>query len=193
MIRGIHSEEIAGEVTQQLIKRTFVPVSLRVDAANQYKTFKVKIPYGSRKVCGVIVTYNAPTQKMNHNRIYLGSAPDVPITQQLIMGLNQEFYQDVDKQCFDISIRYGEKLYFALPKRLGSYFYLTINGYFNEFSNPIVMEIRDQWTDFKEDYWVWESIADEWEDVQVCLIKDSGDGGDSDDDDDDEDEDEDDD
>ena len=193
ILRGIHSEGVAGEAVHQVVKRTFVPVTIQIDTANQYKTFKVKIPHGSKKVCGVIITHDAPTQKMDHNRVYLGSAPDVSVTQQLIMGLNQEFYQDVNKQCFDVSVRYGEKLYFALPKRLGSNFYLTIDGITNEFPNPIVVNMRDQWTDFKEDYWVWESFSDEWEDVEVCLLRDQGDGGASEEDDEDEDDEEDDD
>ncbi|MEM9388847.1 MAG: hypothetical protein AAGA02_00150 [Bacteroidota bacterium] len=189
MIRGIHHKSLEGEGKTQLrlLKRTFIPVSLKINKAGQYQTFKVKIPHGSRKVCGVIVTHNAPDQVMHHNRIYLGSAPNVSITRELIMGLNQEFYRDVNRQCFDVSVRYGEKLYFALPKRLGDYFYLTINSHINEFSNPKVVNMRDQWTDFKEDYWVWESIADEWEEVEVCLIKDLGDGGGSDEDDEEED------
>ena len=106
---------------------------------------------------------------------------------QRLNDLTKGSYKGGDQECFQVSARYGYKLYFALPKRLGTYFYLTINGHINEFRNPFTLELTDPETGEQEAYLVWESIADEWEDVEVCLHKDQGDGEGSDDDEEDED------
>ena len=175
MIRKIDHTDLAGESTQQLIKRTFVSVVIQLKNAGQYQTFKVKIPHHTRKVVGVIISHTAMLPEAEGDRIYIGSAP-ADISNNEIVNLKKASYKGGDKQCFRISVEYGHKLYFALPKRLGSYFYLTINGIVNEFYNPVALELTDPQTGEKEAYLIWESIADEWEDVEVCLLKDQGDG-----------------
>lgn len=175
MIRKIDHTDLAGESAQQLIKRTFVPVVIQLKDAGQYQTFKVKIPNHTRKVVGVIISHTAMLPEAEGDRIYIGSAP-ADISNDEIVNLKKATYSGEDKQCFRISVEYGHKLYFALPKRLGSYFYLTINGIVNEFYNPVALELTDPQTGEKEAYLIWESIADEWEDVEVCLLKDQGDG-----------------
>ena len=187
MIRKIDHTDLAGESTQQLIKRTFVPMVIQLQNASQYQTFKVKIPHHTRKVVGVIISHTAMLPEAEGDRIYIGDAPPEISAAEIVNDLTKGSYKGGDQECFQVSARYGYKLYFALPKRLGTYFYLTINGHINEFRNPFTLELTDPETGEQEAYLVWESIADEWEDVEVCLHKDQGDGEGSDDDEEDED------
>lgn len=46
----------------------------------------------------------------------------------------------------------------------------------NEFLNPVTLELTDPTTGLTKTYLVWESTSDEWENVEVCLIRDY-DGG----------------
>ena len=75
MIRKIDHTDLAGESTQQLIKRTFVPMVIQLQNASQYQTFKVKIPHHTRKVVGVIISHTAMLPEAEGDRIYIGDAP----------------------------------------------------------------------------------------------------------------------
>jgi hypothetical protein len=57
---------------------------------------------------------------------------------------------------YQIEVKEAEKLYYAQPKRLEKP-ELKLDGQPDKFKDPITVEIRDFWTDFKEDYCVWES------------------------------------
>jgi len=179
---------LGGEVTEKLlIKRHFVPVEISITENGQYKTFKEKVPHGSRKVVGVIITHDAPDHKMHHNRVYMGNAPDTHINQALVCGLQDDLIGS-QPVVYQIEVKEGEKLYYAQPKRLERA-ELKLNGQQDKFKDQIIVEIRDFWTDFKEEYWVWESKYAGLGLVNLEVIPSSQDNADSGLDDDDEDDD----
>jgi hypothetical protein len=157
MIRGIeHRHKLEGEESEKcLIKRRFVPVEISITQNVQYQTFKEKVPHGTRKVVGILITHDAPDHKMHHNRAYVGSAPDMAINQTLVCGLKDDLLGS-QPVVYRIEVKEGEKLYYAQPKRLEMP-ELKLNGQEDKFKDPVFIELRDFWTDFKEDYWVWES------------------------------------
>ncbi|MTI23084.1 hypothetical protein E1176_18785 [Fulvivirga sp. RKSG066] len=179
---------LEGEVAEKLlIKRHFVPVEISITENGQYRTFKEKVPHGSRKVVGVIITHDASDHMMHHNRVYVGSAPDTHINQALVCGLKDDLIGS-QPIVYQIEVKEGEKLYYAQPKRL-EMSELKLNGHQDKFKDPVVVEIRDFWTDFKEDYWVWESKYAGLGKVQLEVIPASGGNGNGDIDDDEEDDD----
>ena len=186
MIRKVTiSPTLEGEVAEKLlIKRYFVPIEISITENGQYKTFKEKVPHGSRKVVGVIITHNAPDHMMHHNRVYVGSAPDTQVNQALVCGLKDDLIGS-QPVVYQIKVMEGQKLYYAQPKRL-EIPELKLDGQPDKFKHPVTVEIRDFWTDFKEDYWVWESKYDGLGIVQLVVIPASGGKGDGDIDDDEE-------
>ncbi|GAA0893616.1 hypothetical protein GCM10009122_32950 [Fulvivirga kasyanovii] len=157
MIRKVIQQmTLEGEAAEKLlIKRHFVPVEFSITENGQYKTFKEKVPHSSCKVVGVIITHGAPDQKIHHNRVYVGSAQDTYINQALVCGLRDDLIGS-QPVVYRIEVKEGEKLYYAQPKRL-EMAELKLNDQKDKFKDPVTVEIRDFWTDFKEDYWVWES------------------------------------
>jgi len=147
---------LEGEVAEKLlIKRHFVLVEISITENGQYKTFKEKVPHGNEKVVGVIITHNAPDHMMHHNRVYVGSASDTHINQELVCGLQDDLIGS-QPVVYTIDVKEDEKLYYAQPRRL-EIPELKLNGQQDKFKDPVALEIRDFWTDFKEGYWVWES------------------------------------
>lgn len=177
MIRKVTiSPTLEGEVAEKLlIKRHFVPVEISITENGQYKTFKEKVPHGSRKVVGIIITHDAPHHKMHHNRVYVGSAPDTQINQELICGLQDDLIGS-QPVVYQIEVKEAEKLYYAQPKRLEKP-ELKLDGQPDKFKDPVTVEIRDFWTDFKEDYWVWKSKYAGLGIVQLEVIPASGEYG----------------
>ena len=155
MIRIIEHKLEGEESEQLLIRRRFVPLEITLSENGQYKTFKEKIPYVTRKVVGVVITHDAPDHMMYHNRIYVGSEPDSYINQELVCGLKDDLIGS-QAVTYQIEVKDGEKLYYAQPKRL-EIPELKVNGSYEKFKDPVVISIRDFWTDFDEDYQVWES------------------------------------
>ena len=169
MIRKItEQEKLEGQASEELyIKRRFVPIELTIAERGQYRTFKEKIPYGTRKVAGIVITHDAPDHKMHHNRIYVGSAPDTHIDQGLVCGLKDDLIGN-EAVTYQVEVGQGEKLYFAQPKRLSTP-ELKLNGYYWKFKHPVVITLRDFWTDFHEDYCVWESRYTGWGIMNLCV------------------------
>lgn len=187
MIRKVAiSSTLEGEVAkQQLIKRHFIPVKISITGNGQYKTFKEKVPHGIQKVVGVIITHKAADHMMHHNRVYVGNAPDVHINQSLVCGLKDDLIGS-QPVVYHIEVEEGEKLYFAQPKRLAIP-ELRLKGAENKFKDAVVIEVRDFWTDFKEDYWVWESKYAGLGTVELIVNPEGHSDGDIDDDDEDDD------
>ncbi|MGB5930024.1 MAG: hypothetical protein WBH03_17715 [Cyclobacteriaceae bacterium] len=157
MIRDIeYRQKLEGKEAEKcLIIRRFVPIEIAISENGQYKTFKEKIPHNIRKVVGVVITHDAPDHKMHHNRVYVGNAPNGYINQELICRLNNDLIGS-QAVTYQIEVKQADKLYYAQPKRLPIP-ELMLNGNYGDFKEPILMELRDFWTDFKEDYLVWES------------------------------------
>lgn len=181
MIRSLeHRQKLEGKEAEKcLIKRRFVPVEIAISEHGQYKTFKEKIPYDTRKVVGVVITHDAADHMMYHNRIYVGSAPDTHINQELVCGLKDDLIGD-RAVSYRIEVKPDEKLYYAQPKRL-TIPELKLNGNDGKFKDPVVISLRDFWTDFDEDYRVWESKYAGLGLVELVVNPSSDDNGDDDD------------
>ncbi|GAB3343956.1 hypothetical protein GCM10027429_35230 [Marivirga atlantica] len=188
MIRKVSiASKLEGEGSEKLlIKRRFVPVEISIIQNGQYQTFKEKVPHGTRKVVGIVITHDAPDHKMHHNRVYVGSTSDMAINQALVCRLNDDLIGS-QPVVYRIEVKQGEKLYYAQPKRLEMP-ELKLNGEEDKFKDAVVVEIRDFWTDFKEDYRVWESKYAGLGIVELIVSPTSGEddeGGNEDDDEDD--------
>ena len=108
------------------------------------------------------------------------------VNQSLICGLKDDLIGS-QPVVYRIEVKEDEKLYYAQPKRL-EIPELKVNGNDGKFKDPVIIEIRDFWTDFKEDYRVWESKYAGLGIVELMVTPTSGenDEGGSDEDDDDE-------
>lgn len=139
-----------------LIKRRFVPVELTVSKSGQYLTFREKVPHNTRRVAGIIITHDAPTHPMYHNRIYVGSRkPEGAITSPFVSRLPDDLIGEESVE-YALNVLPGERLYVAQPSRLGQP-ELILNEQRQQFRDLVEITLRDYWTDFKETYWVWES------------------------------------
>lgn len=187
MIRKVKSQLYGEESTSMVIRRKFIPVEFLITKKGQYQTFKKKVPYQVKKVVGIIITHSAPDHMMLANRIFIGSAADTQINQKLVCGLNSDIISG-ERQCYQLEVKHSENLYYGQPKRLG-YAALTLNGQYGKFKSPVELLVRDSWTDFKEEYLVWESNYSSLGKVELCMMPDAGDGHSDNDDDHDEDDD----
>ena len=169
MIRSIKERaSLAGEGPEKLlIKRRFVPMELTVSENGQYHTFREKVPYHIHRVVGIVITHDAPTHRMHHNRTYVGSSTNKPITPQFIGSLPHDLIGS-EAVRYQLDVGRGQKLYFAHPKRLGSS-ELILDGRRYQFQDPVTITLRDFWTDLKEDYWVWESKKTGWGKVTLSV------------------------
>ncbi|MGB3465074.1 MAG: hypothetical protein WBA74_07385 [Cyclobacteriaceae bacterium] len=159
MIRIIsETEGLDGQaIGEKLVRRHFVPVAITVRRSGDFKLFREKIPHGTHKVVGILVSVDAPERSALHNKIYFGAgAADTLVNETFIRNLNADQLANSQYTRYKIQVGFGEKLYFAQPRRL-QLSRLVLNGQSNQFETPIGMEFTNPFNGDEEDYNVWVS------------------------------------
>lgn len=156
MIRKVETTGLGSEQEQRtLIRRTWVPIELPVSAPGAYRTFREKLPRNAQRVVGAVVTYDAPGHRMDHPRIFVGTGPNNRYDAKYLCSLTDDLVQPGTTK-HELTVKPGQYFYYAQPAFL-PWPELRANGQDNIWANVKSVVIRDQWTDFKLDYWVWKN------------------------------------
>ena len=156
MIRKVETTGLGSEQEQRrLIRRTWIPVEIAVQQIGEYRTFAEKLPQRAQKVVGAVITYDAPGHRMDHPRIFVGTGPNNRYEAKFLCSLKDDLVQS-GKTKYELVVKSGQYFYYAQPAFLPSP-ELRANGSDNVWAEARSVVIRDQWTDFKLDYWVWKN------------------------------------
>ena len=156
MIRKVETSGLGSEQEQRvLIRRTWVPIELAIEEPGAYRTFREKLPRNAQKVVGVLVTYDAPTHRMDHPRVFVGTGPNNRYDSSFLCSLRDDLIQ-LGKTTYPLTVKRGQYVYYAQPKFL-PWPELRANGRDNVWTEAESVIMRDRWTDFKLEYWVWKN------------------------------------
>lgn len=134
---------------------------IKVDRQGQIENIQVKLPQGVTRIKQIAVTVkaNAYDEDIITTKRYFGVGAPGFNTQAEVKTLTSENIQQRFGS-FTLTAGAGQKVYFAIPKRLGTPT-IVLDGFENTFAQPKFIAVTDDVTGFTEEYALYESKLEE--------------------------------